>query len=120
MQRTQDHEEGIGLRIRKAFVMKVHPEHLEEYRRRHQPIWPELEALLRAHGVHRYSIFHHPQTHQLFAYAEIESESRWQAIADTAVCRRWWESMQSLMETEPAHRPAAVPLTEMFHLAPHP
>ena len=36
--------------IRKAFVMAVHPGHEAEYERRHRPIWPELEAVLRAHG----------------------------------------------------------------------
>jgi L-rhamnose mutarotase len=35
-----------------------------------------------------YSIFLHPDTGQLFAYAEIEDELRWQAIAETGVCKR--------------------------------
>lgn len=30
--------------IRKAFVMQVNPDAHEEYRRRHNPILPELEA----------------------------------------------------------------------------
>ena len=38
--------------IRKAFVMSVHPGLEAEYRRRHAPIWPELEAVLKNHGVH--------------------------------------------------------------------
>ncbi len=32
--------------IRKAFVMQVNPDAHEEYQRRHNPIWPELEAVL--------------------------------------------------------------------------
>ena len=31
--------------IRKAFVMQVNPDAHEEYQRRHNPIWPELEAV---------------------------------------------------------------------------
>lgn len=54
-----------------------------EYRQRHSPIWQELEEVLRSHGVHNYSIFLHPETGQLFAYAEIEDEARWNAIAQT-------------------------------------
>jgi len=76
--------------IRKAFRMSVHPEQHAEYERRHNPIWPELERVLRDHGVRSYSIFLDPATHDLFGYAEIEDEARWQAIAATDVCRRWW------------------------------
>jgi L-rhamnose mutarotase len=102
--------------IRKAFVMQLHPAQVEEYRRRHNPIWPELEEVLRAHGVRRYSIFVHPETLQLFACAEIESEERWAAIAGTPVCARWWARMRDLMETNADHSPASVTLEEVFHL----
>ena len=36
--------------IRKAFRMSVNPDQHAEYERRHSPIWPELEAVLKAHG----------------------------------------------------------------------
>lgn len=42
--------------IRKAFVMAVNPDAHAEYQRRHTPIWPELESVLKAHGAHHYSI----------------------------------------------------------------
>jgi len=66
--------------IRKAFVMAVNAGHEQEYEHRHNPIWPELEATLKAHGAHNYSIFLHPETRQLFGYVEIEDEARWNAI----------------------------------------
>jgi L-rhamnose mutarotase len=103
--------------IRKAFVMQLHRGQEAEYRRRHSPIWPELESVLRSHGVRSYSIFLHPQTLQLFAYAEIEDEARWQSIATTPECRRWWEHMRDIMDTNADHSPASVPLTETFSLA---
>jgi len=102
--------------IRKTFVMSVNPGHEQEYARRHQPIWEELAATLRAHGVHNYSIHLHPETRQLFAYAEIESEERWQAIARTDVCRRWWKYMADLMPANPDLSPRALDLVEVFHL----
>ena len=102
--------------IRKAFVMSVNPGQEEEYERRHRPIWPELEATLLAHGVRNYAIFLHSETRQLFAYAEIESESRWNKIAQTDICRRWWASMKDLMPSLPNHQPVAFDLTEVFHL----
>jgi L-rhamnose mutarotase len=103
--------------IRKAFVMSIHPGSEEEYTRRHQPIWPELETVLVAHGVTSYSIFHHPGTHQLFAYAEIRDEAQWAAIALTDVCKRWWQSMSPLMPSHADHSPVATNLREVFHLS---
>ena len=100
--------------MRIAFRMSVHPDHAAEYERRHRPIWPELEAVLAAHGVRHYSIFHDAETHDLFAYAEIENEERWRAIAQTEVCQRWWQSMRELMPSNPDASPVSRGLREVF------
>ena len=102
--------------IRKAFVMSVHPGQEEEYEARHNPIWPELEETLRRHGVHNYSIFLYPETRQLFGFAEIEDEARWAAIAETAICRKWWSHMKELMPSNPDNSPVARDLREVFHI----
>jgi L-rhamnose mutarotase len=102
--------------IRKAFIMSLLPGCEAEYERRHNPIWSELQAVLAAHGVRSYSIFLQSETHQLFAYAEIEDEARWQEIAQTEVCRRWWAHMRELMAVNPDDSPAAISLREVFHL----
>lgn len=103
--------------IRKAFVMSVHPGHEVEYERRHRPIWPELEAVLKSHGVHNYSIFLHPETRQLFGYVEIEDEARWAAIAKTPECQRWWQHMKEVMPSNSDGSPVSHSLKEVFHLA---
>ena len=103
--------------IRKAFVMSVNPGQEAEYERRHRPIWPELEAVLKTHGVHNYSIFLHAETRQLFGYVEIEDEARWAAIAQTEVCRRWWKFMSPVMPSHADHSPVGVELREVFYLA---
>jgi len=102
--------------IRKAFVMSVDPARHAEYERRHRPIWPELAAVLKAHGVHNYSIFLDPATSRLFAYVEIEDEARWATIAGTESCRRWWAHMRDIMPAHPDHRPVSADLVEVFHL----
>ena len=102
--------------IRKSFVMQLAKGAEKEYHQRHNPIWRELEETIHAHGVHNYSIFLHPDTEQLFAYAEIEDELRWKAIAQTEVCRRWWDYMAELMVVNEDRSPRAVELDEMFHL----
>ena len=102
--------------IRKAFRMTVYPGHEAEYERRHQPIWSELEDVLREHGVTRYSIFLDPATQDLFAYAEIADEQRWKAIAETEVCRRWWRYMREIMPSSADDSPLSSELKEVFRL----
>jgi L-rhamnose mutarotase len=103
--------------IRKAFRMSVNPDRHAEYIRRHNPIWSDLERVLMEHGVRIYSIFLDPITSDLFAYAEIESEERWSAIASTEVCQRWWRSMRELMPSNADASPVSRNLQEVFHLA---
>lgn len=102
--------------IRKAFLMTLRPGSQAEYERRHNPIWPELQQILKEHGVHNYSIFLDRARNSLFAYAEIESEEQWGRIAQTEGCRRWWAHMKDLMLTNADASPASVPLEEVFHL----
>jgi L-rhamnose mutarotase len=102
--------------VRKSFVMQLNRGAEAEYRQRHSPIWKELEEVLHTHGVHNYSIALHLETGQLFAYAEIEDETRWNAIAQTPACRRWWDYMADLMEVNADHSPRVIELQEMFHL----
>jgi L-rhamnose mutarotase len=102
--------------LRKAFRMSVHPGRHEEYERRHSPIWRELEEVLTAHGARNYSIYLDPSDGSLFGYVEIEDEARWNAIAQTDVCRRWWTHMRDIMPANPDDSPRSVELREVFHL----
>src|ERR1039458_6597670 len=45
---------------RVCFLLKVRADRLEEYRRRHQEVWPEMQDALRATGWHNYSLFLRP------------------------------------------------------------
>jgi len=101
---------------RRAFRMAVTPGRESEYIRRHQPIWPELEATLLEHGVHTYTIFLDRTTGELFAYVEFESAEGWEAVARTDVCRRWWAHMRELMPSNPDSSPVSTALDEVFHI----
>ena len=102
--------------IRKAFLMSVNSDAHDEYERRHQPIWEELKAVLKNHGVSNYSIFLDDETSQLFGYAEVESEEQWADIANTDECKRWWNYMKDVMPTNPDSSPVSRDLREVFHL----
>ncbi|MCW2475409.1 MULTISPECIES: L-rhamnose mutarotase [unclassified Symbiopectobacterium] len=102
--------------LRKAFVMSVFPECHDEYQRRHNPIWPELAEVLKAHGAHHYSIFLDEKRHLLFGYVEIESQAQWDAVAQTDVCQRWWKHMSDVMPANPDNSPVSDELKPVFYL----
>jgi L-rhamnose mutarotase len=102
--------------IHKAFLMSVNPDQQIEYERRHNPIWKELEDVLKEHGAHNYNIFINPETSQLFAYVEIESQERWDAVAQTEICRRWWAYMKDIMPSNPDNSPKSIEIKSVFYL----
>ncbi|GMA97402.1 L-rhamnose mutarotase [Pelosinus sp. IPA-1] len=103
--------------IRKACIMKVFPNCHEEYRKRHEGIWPEMVNMLTEYGAHNYSIHLDPTTNSLFAYLEIEEEGKWSKSAETQICKKWWAYMKDVMETNPDNSPVVVNLQEVFYQA---
>jgi L-rhamnose mutarotase len=101
---------------RKAFLMFVNPECHVEYQKRHDEIWQEMTHLLQSHGVSNYSIHLFAEQNMLFGYAEVQSEAQWNAIADTAICRKWWAYMKDVMPSNPDNSPISKPLKEVFYL----
>jgi len=102
--------------MRIAFKMKLHEGNEKEYEKRHNPIWPELEEVLKEHGVITYSIFLDKETNNLFGYAEIKDRKKWDEVANTGVCRKWWVYMAPLMEVNEDNSPKSEELKEVFHI----
>lgn len=96
--------------------MQLHPGQEEEYKRRHDAIWPELADLLRQTGVSNYSIFLDPETHALFGVLDIEHPARLDELPGHPVMQRWWAYMADIMASNPDNSPLSVPLSEVFHL----
>ncbi len=103
-------------KIRKAFVMQVFPDKHEEYKRRHDEIWPKLAETLKDHGASSYAIYLDEARSLLFASVEIESEKRWAAVADTEICKEWWAFMADVMDSNPDNSPVSQKLKEVFYL----
>lgn len=99
-----------------AFRMQLKPGTVEEYRRRHDAIWPELAALLSASGIHDYSIFLDEETLSLFAVLKLRDDNSRDALPSHPVMQRWWDHMAPLMDVEPGNRPREWPLVPLFHL----
>ncbi|EOP0838653.1 L-rhamnose mutarotase [Escherichia coli] len=52
----------------------------------------------------------------LVGTVEIESEERWNAVASTDVCQRWWKYMTDVMPANPDNSPVSSELQEVFYL----
>jgi L-rhamnose mutarotase len=83
---------------RVAFRLWVKPERLEEYKRLHQEVWPDLLADMRAASIRNYTIF--ADGPELFGYLECDD---WDAAAAALTCsdanRRWQELMGDYLAT---------------------
>lgn len=96
--------------------MKLKPGAAVEYRKRHDEIWPELAAELKAAGVSDYSIFLDEETLTLFAAQTLSENHAAGELPNLPIVRKWWEFMAPLMETHADHSPVVKPLREVFHL----
>ena len=102
--------------MRKGFKMKLFPGKAEEYKIRHDQLWPEMIAMIHEYGGSNYSIFLDEETNILFGYIELEDPEKWSKSADTAICRKWWDYMADIMETNPDNSPVAIDLLPVFYL----
>ena len=101
---------------RVAFKLRLKPSVVAEYKKRHDELWPELKAELKAAGVYDYSIFLDEETLTLFAVQKLSEGNTAVGLPDSPVVRKWWDYMAPLMETNPDNSPVAKPLREVFHL----
>ena len=99
-----------------AWVLEVRPGYEEEYKKRHDAIWPELEVLLSESGVHDYSIFLDEETLTLFAFQKLDEGFDDNYLPNHPVVKKWWSYMADIMETNLDNSPIAIPLKEVFHL----
>ena len=102
--------------IRKAFKMKLYEGMAEEYEKRHNALWQEMKAMIHEYGGSNYSIFLDEETNTLFGYIELSDEKKWSKSAETAICRKWWDYMADIMETNPDNSPVSIDLKKVFHL----
>ncbi|WP_027185560.1 L-rhamnose mutarotase [Desulfovibrio inopinatus] len=99
-----------------AFTMQLHPGQKEEYKRRHDALWPELKSLLLNAGIRDYSIFLDENTNTLFGVLYRTADHTMDQLPAQDVMKRWWEYMAPLMATKPDNEPISEPLELVFHM----
>ena len=99
-----------------SFKMKLKPGKKEEYKKRHDAIWPELKVLIQSAGVYDYSIFLDEETNILFAVQKQTGDQTSQDLGENPVVKKWWAYMADIMETNPDNSPVSVELKEVFYM----
>jgi len=99
---------------RRAFVLHVRPEKIDEYVEAHRRVWPEMLEALRAAGFRNYSIFRHGN--EVFGYFEADDvDAALARMEGQEVNARWQDAMAYLLEERVAD--AGPPeLEEIFRL----
>ena len=88
---------------------------LEEYKKRHREIWPEMVEVLKSAGIRNYTIWN--VGNELFGYYECEKGADFAAKvqSESPVVKRWDIYMKDVMEPDPVT--GAQPLlTKVFEL----
>ncbi len=99
-----------------AFKMKLFSGCEDEYKKRHDAIWPELKTLLKETGVEDYSIFLDKETNILFGVLKVKNPLKLDELPNHPVMKKWWAYMKDIMESNEDNSPVSVPLKEVFYL----
>ena len=100
-----------------GFRMQLNEGQTQEYRRRHDEIWPELVDLLKNAGISDYSIFFHEESNSLFAVLRRSTDHTMDNLPLDPIMQRWWAHMADIMATNNNNEPLVEPLERVFHLA---
>jgi len=101
---------------RSAFKMKLKAGFEQEYKKRHDAIWPGLSAELTKAGVYDYSIYLDEETLTLFAFQKLTNDNTADELPRSAIVRKWWDYMKDIMEYDENDEPVAIELKEVFHM----
>jgi L-rhamnose mutarotase len=101
---------------RVAFKMQLFKGNEEEYKRRHDALWPELKQLLQQTGIKEYSIFLEKETGELTGILYIDDAKKLDELPHHPVMQKWWKYMGDIMDSNDNHSPVSRPLEEVFYL----
>jgi L-rhamnose mutarotase len=101
---------------RAGFAMQLNAGMAEEYKKRHDEIWPELAKTLECAGVRDYVIYLDPRTNTLYASQKLSDQNSADTLASKDIVQKWWSFMADIMQTNPDDSPVVYNLEEMFYL----
>lgn len=104
--------------LRIGSVLRVRPEHFEEYRRLHAAVWPDVLAMIAACNLRNFSIYH--KDGWLFSYYEYAGEDYAADMARMAADPRtqeWWSVVGPMQQPLDTRQPGEwwASMEEVFH-----
>jgi len=99
-----------------AFKMLLRAGYAEEYKKRHDAIWPELKSLLKEHGISDYSIFLDEESNVLFGKLTVDNISSLTSLPESPVMKKWWAYMEDIMVSNDDASPVSIPLKQVFFM----
>lgn len=104
---------------RYGMIIQVKPHKVEEYKKLHSEVWPEVLAILSKYHVKNYSIF--LKDNLLFGYLEYHGQdyaADMQKLADEDVTQRWWKLTAPCQEPISTREPNEwwSLMQEVFHM----
>ncbi len=102
---------------RVAFVFKVKPDRIEEYKRHHLAVWPEMQEALKRNGWHNYSLFLQPDG-TVFGYFETPAgfQAALEGMGQEPINEKWQKLMAPFIDSQVHADRSMVELPEIFHL----
>jgi L-rhamnose mutarotase len=101
--------------VRVGFSMKIKDGKGDEYKKRHDEVWPEISEELKKAGVYDYSIFLDKENNTLFASQKLTDNNTADELAFKPIMRKWWGFNAELMETNEDNSPIIRDLEEVFY-----
>ena len=82
-----------------AWILEIRPGYEEEYKKRHDEIWPEMVQMLKEAGLRNYNIFRHGL--KLFGYFETDDLNKSITfISNSEINKKWSEYMKPIMKVD--------------------
>lgn len=102
--------------IRRAFALRLRPDALDEYRRLHANLWPELVDEFGRSGISRITAYHRDQ--DLWVISESREETSWRQLMTSEIAGRWLAALKPLLDHKEDGSLDLSPLGEVWHLEP--
>ncbi len=103
---------------RVCFLLRVKADRLDEYRRRHESVWPEMLAALRDTGWRNYSLFLREDGLLVGYFETPDLAAALAGMEGKEINARWQSEMAPFFEGLDGRRPdeGFLRLPEVFHL----
>jgi L-rhamnose mutarotase len=103
-------------------VIALRPEKLDEYKRLHAAVWPDVLKMIRQCNIHNYSIYLRKLAgqHYLFSYFEYtgtDFDADMARMAADSVTQKWWAVCKPCQQPLPdrAEGEWGASMEEVFH-----